>query len=163
MVLVARAGAFGGQDILDARGLALKSLTVKRPSSGVGSLKASAPDAVLAADRDPETGVALQPSLFRVRAGSERGSLADCGLLSWKGGKAGNWKAAVSNGTGSVTGTVKAGFQGRNLKISLKGLPVEVAERVGWVRVDLEDRSRAATVPLVPKGKTGAKGVFRVP
>ncbi|MCK6478883.1 MAG: hypothetical protein L6R43_01685 [Planctomycetes bacterium] len=161
-VVAARSGAFGGQDVLDARGLLLRKATVTRPAAGSGTVNAQAPEAALPGTRDPETGRTALPSEFRLRIGSERGTTASLSLASWKGSKSLSWKAAVS-GPGGMAGTVSAGPSGRGIRVKVKGIPTDPAERVLWIRVDLDDRSQAATVLLAPKGRTGAKGIFRGP
>lgn len=159
-VVAARAGASGGLDVLDARGLVMRRATVKRPPSGSGVLKVVAPEVSLPAERDPETGKAALPPTFRLRVGSERGTAGDLALLAWKGTKRLAWKATVA-GPGGMTGTVKAGPLGRYLRIRVKGFPADPGERVLSVRVDLGGASQAATVLLEPRGRTGRKALFR--
>ena len=159
-VVAARAGSFGGQDILDARGLLLRKATVKRPAAGTGSVTAAAPEAALPPARDPAPGKAAEPARFRLRVGSEGGTTGDLALLTWKGTKSLSWKATAA-GAGGMTGTVKAGPSGRNLKVTVKGFPADAGERVLWLRVDLDGKSLAGTVLLTPSGKGGVKGTFR--
>ncbi len=153
-VFAARQGASGAHDLLDAGGFRAKTVTVLRPASGTGTITAVAPEVTLPTFPAPAT-----PATIVVRAGSERGTLAVLDLVSFTGKKNLAWTATLA-GTGGVTGILRAGAIGHGARLVLKGLPLDAAEEVAVLRIEVDGTPEAAAVLLKPN-KSGTRAVFK--
>ncbi|MHC4925031.1 MAG: hypothetical protein ACYTG4_13300, partial [Planctomycetota bacterium] len=157
VVVGSRSGKAGAINLTGGSGLVVQSVKSKRKVGKPGTVKWSAPDALLAAGTDVD-GKAAEPGDFRVLVGSERGEVAELVLSVWKGKKNGSWKAKVSDGV--ANGSVKAGSQGRVLRVGIKGLDLDPGERVAWIRIEMDGQARGAAVLLRPN-KSGKSGKFK--